>query len=144
MWVIEQIILNYPSIGALCNFFTWLLPREKITFNLAIVAIILAEVILWTNNEWKIVNNSSQWWVMDGKEESLGTDGNSFLGLHGHHIRNGEPPSKAGTFLAVWRRLKLIKKIVHFSVSQLMSNSDRMVFLHLKHKDPLLLGSIAS
>ena len=48
------------------------------------------------------------------------------------------------TFLVVWRRLKLIKKIVHFSVSELTSNSDRMVFLHLKHKNPSLLISIAS
>ena len=36
---------------------------------------------------------------MDGKEESLGTDGNSFLGLHGHHVCSGEPPDKAVTFL---------------------------------------------
>ena len=36
---------------------------------------------------------------MDGKEESLGTDGNSFLGFHSHHVCNGEPPGKAGTFL---------------------------------------------
>ena len=35
---------------------------------------------------------------MDGKEESLGTDGNSFLGLNGHHICNGEPPGEAGTW----------------------------------------------
>ena len=27
----------------------------------------------------------------------LRTDGNSFLGLHGHHVCNGEPPGKAGT-----------------------------------------------
>ena len=27
--------------------------------------------------------------MMDGKEESLGTDGNSFLGLHGNHVCNG-------------------------------------------------------
>ena len=39
--------------------------------------------------------------MMDGKEESLGTDGNSFLGLHGHHVCNGEPPGKVGTFLVV-------------------------------------------
>ena len=45
---------------------------------------------------------------MDGKEESLG--------LYGHHVCNGEPPDKAETFLVVWRRLTLIKKIVHFSV----------------------------
>ena len=37
---------------------------------------------------------------MDGKEETLGTDGNSFLGLHSHHVCNGEPPAdKAVTFL---------------------------------------------
>ena len=71
---------------------------------------------------------------MDGKKESLGTDGNSFLGLNGHHVCNGEPPGKAGTFLMVWRRLKLIKKIVHFSVSELMLNSDHMVSLHLNIK----------
>ena len=29
--------------------------------------------------------------MSDGKEESLGTDGNYFLGLHGHHVCNGEP-----------------------------------------------------
>ena len=34
---------------------------------------------------------------MDGKEESLGTDGDSFLGLHSHHVCSGEPP--AVTFL---------------------------------------------
>ena len=36
---------------------------------------------------------------MDGKEESLGTDGNSFLGLFRHHVCNGAPPDKAVTFL---------------------------------------------
>ena len=36
---------------------------------------------------------------MDGKEESLYTDGNSFLGLHNHHVCNGEPPDKAETFV---------------------------------------------
>ena len=34
---------------------------------------------------------------MDGKEENLRTDGNSFQSLHGHHVCNGEPPGKAGT-----------------------------------------------
>ena len=80
---------------------------------------------------------------MGGKEEILGTDGNSILGFHGHHVCNGEPPGKAGTFLVVWRRLKLIKKIVYFSVSKLMSNSDRMVLLNLNIK-PFALDSIAS
>ena len=36
---------------------------------------------------------------MDGKEESLGTDDNSFLGLFSHHVCNGAPPDKAVTFL---------------------------------------------
>ena len=43
---------------------------------------------------------------MDGKEESLGTDSNSFLGFHSHHICNGKPPDKAGTFL-------MVKKTTH-------------------------------
>ena len=38
---------------------------------------------------------------MDGKEENLGTDGNSFLGLFSHHVCNGAPPDKAVTFLMV-------------------------------------------
>ena len=36
---------------------------------------------------------------MGGKEESLCTDGNSFLGLHSHYVYNGKPPDKAVTFL---------------------------------------------
>ena len=36
---------------------------------------------------------------MDGKEESLCTDGNSFLGLHSHYVYKGKPPDKAVTFL---------------------------------------------
>ena len=32
-------------------------------------------------------------------EESLGTDGNSFLGFHSHHVCIGKPPNKTGTFL---------------------------------------------
>ena len=32
---------------------------------------------------------------MDGKEESLWTDGNSLPGLHSHHVCNGEPPNEA-------------------------------------------------
>ena len=36
---------------------------------------------------------------MDGKEESLCTDGISFLGLHNHHDCNGKPPEKAVTSL---------------------------------------------
>ena len=72
---------------------------------------------------------------MDGKEESLVTDGNSFLGLFSHHVCNGAPSDKAVTFLSWLRiRLTLIKKIVHFSVSILMLKSERMVLLHLKHK----------
>ena len=37
--------------------------------------------------------------MMDGKKESLYTDGNSFLSLHNHHFCNGKSPDKAGTFL---------------------------------------------
>ena len=36
---------------------------------------------------------------MDGKVESLVTDGNSFLGFHSHHVCIGKPPNKTGTFL---------------------------------------------
>ena len=36
---------------------------------------------------------------MDGKEESLWTDGNSLLGLHSYHVCNGEPPDKEVTSL---------------------------------------------
>ena len=36
---------------------------------------------------------------MDGKEESLCTDGNSPLSLYSHHVCNGKPPDKAVTFL---------------------------------------------
>ena len=42
--------------------------------------------------------------------------------------------TKQKLFSWLRRRLKLIKKIVHFSVSMLMLNSERMVLLHLKHK----------
>ena len=38
-------------------------------------------------------------WVMDGKEGSLCTNGNSFLSLHNYHVCNGKPPDKAVTFL---------------------------------------------
>ena len=34
---------------------------------------------------------------MDGKEESLFTDGNSFLGFHNHYDYGGKPPDKAVT-----------------------------------------------
>ena len=68
---------------------------------------------------------------MDGKEETLGTDGNSFLGLHSHHVCNGEPPDKAVTFL-------MAKNTTHFNQENLsfnlMLNSERMVLLHLKQK----------
>ena len=37
--------------------------------------------------------------MMDGKKESLYTDGNTFLSLHNHHFCNGKSPDKAGTFL---------------------------------------------
>ena len=36
---------------------------------------------------------------MDGKGESLCTDGNSFPGLHSHHVCSGKPPDKAVAFL---------------------------------------------
>ena len=36
---------------------------------------------------------------MDGKEESLVTDGNSFLGLFSHLVCNGAPSDKAVPFL---------------------------------------------
>ena len=75
---------------------------------------------------------------MDGKEESLGTDGNSFLGLFSHHVCNGEPPNFS-------RGLKTTQTNQENSaLLSLTSNSDRMVFLHLKHKNPSLLISIAS
>ena len=60
---------------------------------------------------------------MDAKEESLCTGDNSFLGLHSHHVCNGRPSDKVVSFLMVCRRLTLIKKIAHFSVS--MFNSER-------------------
>ena len=70
---------------------------------------------------------------MDGKEESLGTDGNSFLSLFRHHVCNGAPPDKAVTFLMAMNTTHTNQEIVHFSVSILMLNSERMVLLHLKH-----------
>ena len=36
---------------------------------------------------------------MDGKGESLCTDGNSFPGLHSHHVCSEKPPDKAVAFL---------------------------------------------
>ena len=33
-----------------------------------------------------------------GRELRLITDGNSFLGLHSHHVCNGKPPEKEGPF----------------------------------------------
>ena len=36
---------------------------------------------------------------MDSKEESLGTDGNSLLGLHSYNVCNWKSPDKAETFL---------------------------------------------
>ena len=36
---------------------------------------------------------------MDGKGESLCTDGNSFPGLHSHHVCSGKPPDKVVAFL---------------------------------------------
>ena len=92
----------------------------------------------------KIVNSSSQWWVMDGKEESLGTDGNSFLGLHGHHVCSGEPPDKAVTFL-------MAKNTTHTNQenSALLSFNVDVKFwtyciITLDASNPLLLISIAS
>ena len=66
----------------------------------------------------------NQEWVMDGKGESLCTDGNSFPGLHSHHVCSGKPPDKAVAFL-------MAKKTTH---TILILNSDRMVLLHSKHK----------
>ena len=43
---------------------------------------------------------------MDGKEESLVTDGNSFLGFHSHHVCIGKPTDKAVSFL-------MAKKTIH-------------------------------
>ena len=60
---------------------------------------------------------------MVAKEGSLCTDDNSFLDLHSHYVCNGGPSDKVVSFLMVWRRLTLIKKIAHFSVS--MFNSER-------------------
>ena len=36
---------------------------------------------------------------MDGKGESLCTDGNSFPGLHSHHVCSGKPRDKVVAFL---------------------------------------------
>ena len=71
---------------------------------------------------------------MDGKEESLCTDGNSFLGLHSHYVYNGKPPDKAVTFLMAKNTAHTNQEIVQFSVSMLILNSERMVLLHLKYK----------
>ena len=37
--------------------------------------------------------------MSDGWQESLVTDGNSFLGLFSHHVCNGAPSDKAVPFL---------------------------------------------
>ena len=37
--------------------------------------------------------------MIDGKEESLCTDDNSFLDLQNYHVCNGKPPDEAGMFL---------------------------------------------
>ena len=72
--------------------------------------------------------------MIDGKEGSLCTCGNSSTGLHSRHVCNGKPLDKAVPSSRLRRRLTLINKIVHFPVSILMLNSERMVLLHLKHK----------
>ena len=69
---------------------------------------------------------------MDGKEDSLCTDGNSFPGLHSLYVCNEKPPDKAVAFSWLRRRPTLIKKIEHFSVSIFLLYSERMVLLHLK------------
>ena len=45
----------------------------------------------------KIVNSSSQEWVMDG---------NSFLGLHSHHVSKGKAPDKARIFLMARKTIR--------------------------------------
>ena len=37
--------------------------------------------------------------MMEGKKESLCTDGNSLLGLHSHYVCYVKPPDKEVTFL---------------------------------------------
>ena len=71
---------------------------------------------------------------MDGKEESLGTDGNSFLGLHGHHVCSGEPPDKAVTFLMAKNTTHTNQENSALLSFNLMLYSEPMVLLHLKHK----------
>ena len=79
---------------------------------------------------------------MDGKEENLYTDGNSFLGLHSHPDCDGKPPDKAVTSL-------MAKKTTHTNQenSALLSFNVDIKFwtyciVTLEAQNPLLLISI--
>ena len=83
----------------------------------------------------KIGNNSFRWWMIDGKGESLCANGNSFLGLHNHHVCDGKPSDKAVTILMAKKTSHTNQEILHFSVS-ILFYSERIVLLNLKHKIP--------
>ena len=128
--VSKQFSFIHPS--ALCSFFTWLLLGGKVTLNLASSNYPCWCHYLHQQCEQKLVtalpNNGDGWQGREFKYRwQLFSD---------HHACNGKPPDKVVTWLFSWLRrgLILIMKIVQFSISVLMLNSERMVLLHLKHK----------
>ena len=107
------------------SIFTWLLPEGKVTFNLA-----SSNYPCWghhLNEQWVkklwTALPKNEWWMATLFWVCI-----AIMLVKERHL------TKQEFFSWLGRRFALIKKMVHFWVSMLMLNSERIALLHLKHK----------
>ena len=106
-------------INCLGNLWILLVPTRSTAASRYII--ILAEVIIWTNNEWWMA-----WKRVYAQMATLSQVCIVIMFVMESHLKK--------LFSCLRRRPPLMEKIVHFSVSILALDSERMVSLHLKHK----------
>ena len=106
-------------INCLGNLWILLVPTRSTAASCYII--ILAEVIIWTNNEWWMARKRVYAQIATLFQVCI-----VIMFVMESHLKK--------LFSCLRRRPTLIEKIVHFSVSILVLDSERMVSLHLKHK----------
>ena len=106
-------------INCLGNLWILLVPTRSTAASCYII--ILAEVIIWTNNEWWMARKRVYSQIATLSQVCI-----VIMFVMESHLKK--------LFSCLRRRPTLIEKIVHFSVSILVLDSERMVSLHLKHK----------
>ena len=120
----KKALCNLPVVLLLVCIYNKLLGKSlnpPRSYSLDRCIIILAELIIWTNNEWWMARKR-----VYAQMATLSQVCIVIMFVMESHLKK--------LFSCLRRRPTLMEKIVHFSVSILVLDSERMVSLDLKHK----------